>query len=311
MTMADQRAQGTKVVMFALMVLAAWQASPAVACSTSKENCNVTRCCIDKKLTCYEKNAEYAVCTDSCKKGVHDDDVGKWKTAWSCTPLNRDACSTTKGNCNVTKCCQDDTLTCHEKNAEFAKCDKACVKGKHADDEPPWNTPWSCNVLTPGAPATKAVAAVAKPVAKAGEKKVSEAKPKADAKGKKKSKCGGVFDKCGGKGYKGETCCLPGCKCQAFGKYHSSCQPKTGHGHKCIEDLVMVEVDDAAAEDNNLRGKSFGNAGLVTQLVGALAAVGTVTSFVVFIRRLRRQCNVDGHMLMQMEDPPAREVRIE
>lgn len=302
MAQESPRAQIKPIVMFALMVLVAWQASPAIACSTSKENCNVTKCCVDPDLTCYEKNAEYAVCTTSCKKGVHASDVGKWKTPWSCKPLNTDDCSTAKQNCNVTKCCQDDSLTCFEKNAEYAVCTSSCKKGIHASDVGKWKTPWSCNVLKPGVPSKKTVETT---ITKTGEKspKVTKVEPKAkDSKGKKKSKCGDVFDKCGGEGYKGETCCLEGCKCHKFGRYHSSCQPANGHGHKCLQEMVMVEVNDAAAEDSNLTGKGFYNAGWVTKLVAALTTVGTVTSFVVFMRRLRRRFAMHQHTVVQEEE---------
>merc|ERR1719277_668083 len=105
-------------------------------------------------------------------------------------------------------------MTCFEKNAEFAHCAKTCVKGIHAEDEPPWRTAWSCKVLKPGLAAEKTTEIAGEKVSKPATE--SSAKDSKDAKDEKKSKCGDVFQKCGGKGYKGETCCLPGCKCKKF-----------------------------------------------------------------------------------------------
>merc|ERR1712039_274108 len=107
-------------------------------------------------------------------------------------------------NCNATKCCRDYALTCYEKHGEFAKCAKTCVKGIHKDDEAPWNTPWSCNVLKPGVPTKKTAEVTVETTSVKKESKQAESKPKEeDKKGKKGSKCGDVFDKCGGKMYKG------------------------------------------------------------------------------------------------------------
>lgn len=195
-----------------LFLLTAWVQPVDAKCSALKENCNVTRCCQNKKLTCYEKNDEFADCRASCKKGLHDDDKGQWHTPWSCQALNRGGCSKVKENCNVTKCCQDPTLTCFEKNAEFATCTTSCQPGIHPKDAKQWRTPWSCQALS-GVPIT---------VMQVGSMYSSSGK-----------KCGAAFGKCGGANYKGTTCCQPGCVCKDFGKYYSSCRPAAGHGNSC------------------------------------------------------------------------------
>lgn len=297
-------------MVFALILLSVGLVSPATACSDAEENCNVTRCCNDPDLTCYEKNVEYANCDTSCKKGVHDTDVGKWKTPWSCKILDRDDCSAARDNCNVTKCCKDDKLTCYEKNKEYAECMRTCRPGIHMSDAKRWRTSWSCNVLKAGLPDKKA--AIKEPENKEPDHKQDKNKPEGKdlgenkLKGKKKSKCGDVFDKCGGMLYKGETCCLPGCKCHKFGSYHSSCQPITGHGHSCLQesDLVMVEINDAAAKDTNL-DRSMGWL-TASQLIATTAVVGTIISFVIFLRRARRQ---HLHIVVHSDEPPARQVQ--
>jgi len=58
-------------------------------------------------------------------------------------------CSNTGENCQSTKCCNDPSLTCHEKNQWWASCKSACTPGSIDPTDPPqFQTPWSCSVLS-------------------------------------------------------------------------------------------------------------------------------------------------------------------
>merc|ERR1719433_1404804 len=95
-----------------LAMLALQPALSAAQCSAVKHNCNVTKCCIDKSLVCFEKNKEFADCRTTCAPGIHDDDGKSWRTEWSCKQLSAGCaaafqpCGGTTGAtcCNGCKC---------------------------------------------------------------------------------------------------------------------------------------------------------------------------------------------------------------
>jgi hypothetical protein len=58
-------------------------------------------------------------------------------------------CTARNMNCSATKCCQNENLTCFEKDSSWATCIEGCVRGVHPDWDPPeLQSPWSCKVLT-------------------------------------------------------------------------------------------------------------------------------------------------------------------
>lgn len=73
---------------FLFVLLVTQPTFSAAQCSGPQQNCNVTKCCTDKAMTCYEKNKEFADCRAECAPGIHKDDDPKWATAWSCNQLS-------------------------------------------------------------------------------------------------------------------------------------------------------------------------------------------------------------------------------
>jgi len=156
-------------------------ASQPTTCSSGAapwQSCRDSKCCTEG-YTCFEKDAHYAQCRDSCTPGVHEDDHPGHRTPWSCAVLSPapgsamppapspaapapapapapavdpTACSNGAGlweSCQHSKCCAGGS-TCYEKSANYAQCRPSCTPGIHDDDEPEYQTPWSCRVLTPG-----------------------------------------------------------------------------------------------------------------------------------------------------------------
>jgi len=255
-----------------LALLAACRALPAAAqCSVGGDNCNVTKCCEDSSFMCFEKNPEFAKCTASCEPGKHAGDPPDYRTPWSCKVL--DTCSSGDYNCMDTKCCKDPAMTCYAKDGHYAKCLPSCEPGIHDDDPPEYQQEWSCKVEDAGAAAS----------AGDGGSSGGAAAGAADSGGEAgKGKCGGVFAKCGGKNWKGSTCCETGCTCQNFGVYYSSCRPPSGHScTAAAADIGLSSILDgpALAASIETRRHSFGvssimwmGAGLAVVLVaGAFA----------------------------------------
>lgn len=116
-------------------------------CSNKGENCLSTQCCNDPSLTCYEKNQWWASCKPLCTPGSIDPtDQPQWQTPWTCTPLS--GCSSSSQNCHGTQCCSDSSQTCYEKDQWWAQCKASCIPGIDPTEDPQWQTPWSCSVLS-------------------------------------------------------------------------------------------------------------------------------------------------------------------
>merc|ERR1711920_1160295 len=59
-------------------------------------------------------------------------------------------CSPFDADCRGTRCHEDASRTCFEKDAHWASCLESCTPGvSQPSDVPPWQTPWTCNVLSP------------------------------------------------------------------------------------------------------------------------------------------------------------------
>jgi hypothetical protein len=136
----------------------------ATRCSDGLSNCQETRCCADVGFQCFEKNAWWAQCKESCLKGEKDT-LGPDSLAWSCrllgtrnhikpnvssVSLANDSASNVSGNsasgaqnasdeysncsfvgvdCTETQCCRDEGLQCFEKNLSYSGCLAECSSG--------------------------------------------------------------------------------------------------------------------------------------------------------------------------------------
>jgi len=114
------------------------------SCSSASTNCMTTRCCNDPFLTCYEKNAQWASCRSTCTPGIDPTEAPEHQTPWTCAPVTRDACSSNTQNCQDSRCCQDPSMTCYEKNQYWAQCKATCTPGIDPNDPVEHRTPWSC-----------------------------------------------------------------------------------------------------------------------------------------------------------------------
>merc|ERR1719172_212617 len=60
---------------------------PAGSCSPPEENCQQTKCCEDRAMSCYEKSKYWASCKESCTPGIDPNDPPKYQTPWTCKLL--------------------------------------------------------------------------------------------------------------------------------------------------------------------------------------------------------------------------------
>jgi len=120
-----------------------------VACAETDQNCHVSKCCKDANLICYEKDEHWATCKATCTPGLDKHDPVEFQTPWSCNALSTAPipCSPAGQNCHASKCCEDPSLTCYEKDDEWASCKPTCTPGVDSNDPAEFQTPWSCNVL--------------------------------------------------------------------------------------------------------------------------------------------------------------------
>lgn len=75
---------------------AAFLALPAT-CSADGDDCRSTRCC-SSSFQCFEKNAEWATCTEICSPGIHANDPSEFQTPWTCRVLTKEATAPLPGN---------------------------------------------------------------------------------------------------------------------------------------------------------------------------------------------------------------------
>lgn len=154
----------------------------ASECSAQHEDCRETLCCTDSSMTCYEKNAWWASCSQTCVVGIHEEDAKEHQSEWSCNTLGTQ--NQTKGNagtvipttvvttvapggtqqttsmvqecteahqdCRNTLCCKDADMKCYAKDEHWASCRADCEPGIHEADPEKYRTPWDCEELGAG-----------------------------------------------------------------------------------------------------------------------------------------------------------------
>ena len=164
--------------------------SPPPTCSQDRvENCAETKCCTSPDSTCYKKDDGWAACITSCVPGIDDTEPPQYQTPWSCEVLSPTLPSTLPPttaptspapttlpptlpptapptsppptcsqdrveNCAETKCCTSPDSTCYKKDDGWAACITSCVPGIDDTEPPQYQTPWSCEVLSPTLPST-------------------------------------------------------------------------------------------------------------------------------------------------------------
>jgi len=131
-------------------------------CNWIGENCNASKCCNDPGMMCYAKNPYWAECLEACEKGENDT-AGPDELPWSCESLGmrtaatvketqvNGACTVSGEDCSWTKCCEDISLLCYEKNASFSGCRAECEANLYDPTGTDW-LPWTCVVKSAASP---------------------------------------------------------------------------------------------------------------------------------------------------------------
>jgi len=174
------------------------------SCAKAGENCAHSKCCHEAGMQCYEKDAFWSQCKETCSPGPDPTDQSSYMP-WSCkelgerTPGESKKCSAKGEACQHTKCCEDPGMTCFEKSSDWASCKPACEPGLDMTDSDA--EPWSCKALGPTTP----------------------------------SAASWVQDHCAAKGAdcsKVQCCQTPGHQCYLKGEYWGQCRDKCTPGEK-------------------------------------------------------------------------------
>jgi len=122
---------------------------PPVSCSEEGQNCHDSKCCKNPNLVCYEKDQWWATCKAACTPGIDPHDNPDFATPWSCDVLSTAPvpCSPAGQNCHASKCCEDASLTCYEKDDYWASCKPSCTPGIDPNDPAEYQTPWTCDII--------------------------------------------------------------------------------------------------------------------------------------------------------------------
>jgi len=122
-------------------------------CAKGGKNCGKARCCAAAGAQCYEKDAGWSECVETCD------------STWTCNKIGSrtprapevsvavravarwvgERCADLGEECGESRCCRNPGAQCFEKNASWATCKLSCIEGPDLADED-WH-PWSCRPL--------------------------------------------------------------------------------------------------------------------------------------------------------------------
>lgn len=136
-----------------------------VTCSAAGKNCTESKCCSEPGLTCFEKNAHWSSCNETCSPKMlwtgkgHNGWEEQNETIWNCTVVSDSSavlpCTANGQNCAASKCCLHSGSTCFKKNEEWASCNDTCspkmlwtTKGDNSGWEEQNETIWDCDNLS-------------------------------------------------------------------------------------------------------------------------------------------------------------------
>jgi hypothetical protein len=142
-------------------------------CSGAGEDCQVFKCCQDADMTCYKRDAGWAVCKGACTPGtdgmsqcevLRPEGAAERKRGHGAGPdFDEEAekqpapCAKGFDDCRRSACCADPSLKCYEKDAGYARCRRSCKPGVDSAEPAYLQTPWTCTEVTPGMKPGKAL----------------------------------------------------------------------------------------------------------------------------------------------------------
>jgi len=122
------------------------------ACSADYNDCGAWQCCQTEGYKCYTKHDWYAQCRPGCAPTKVEEGA-----EWECKVLTGDGqavaeplqCAADGENCRESRCCQNQDMSCYEKNQWWSSCRPTgtCVPGPwEAEAGQPWADDWSCTL---------------------------------------------------------------------------------------------------------------------------------------------------------------------
>jgi len=122
-------------------------------CGGDYQACGAWQCCATAGFKCYTKHAWYA----QCRPGCAPDKVEPGVATWDCDILPASGegaaeplqCAAEGENCRESRCCQNQDMSCYEKNQWWSSCrlKETCIAGPwEAEEGQPWAADWSCKL---------------------------------------------------------------------------------------------------------------------------------------------------------------------
>merc|ERR1712151_1285685 len=138
-----------------------------------------------------------------------------------------EVCADSGEDCRSTRCCNDASMKCYEKSEYWAGCKTSCEPGIDPHDPEEYQSPWTCNLVSSSPAPTEfpkpvpTVVPTAAPtelltLSPSKEPTMSPAMPTpqpstppvaVQTSSPDTSNCGNTWAQCGGKDFKGGTCC--------------------------------------------------------------------------------------------------------
>jgi len=124
-------------------------------CAENYGDCGAWQCCQTAGFKCYTKHDWYAQCRPGCAKTKVEIGV-----EWECKQLPASGegvaeplqCSAAGENCRESRCCQDQDMSCYEKNRWWSSCRTTgtCTPGLWEVEKGfDWEGPWNCSLDEP------------------------------------------------------------------------------------------------------------------------------------------------------------------
>jgi len=121
-------------------------------CAGTYGDCGAWQCCQTPGWKCYTKHAWYAQCRPSCARTKVEPGV-----VWDCDVLPAAGegvaeplqCAAEGENCRESRCCQNQDMSCYEKNRWWSSCrtTETCIPGLwEAEKGFDWYSNWTCKL---------------------------------------------------------------------------------------------------------------------------------------------------------------------
>jgi len=295
-------------------------------CATNSMNCITLGCCKTSGHKCFMKDALTAFCRTSSPSDWYGHEVRKSKmptgdvgddshiriTTTTIADQNEvDDCATNNANCITLGCCKTSGHKCFMKDTLTAFCRTSSPSDWYGHEVRKSKMP--TGGVTDGVGGDPHSRITTTTVADRNGGHGTDAGGVADGVGDPHSRitttmvadrngghsndadssgtCSPAFGQCGGRNWKGPTCCQSGCHCRHEGDWYSQCEPPAGN-HVCASTIEVDDGRDGPVDQDDGTVNSTGSPRLLLMGVPMMAVFG-VSLLVVKVVKQRWQPSSD------------------